>query len=388
MQPYRYVGDGWVLAGLGGFYVVWTLLAVPNLPANVDRIHLLGLLLSGLPGAVVLVGWYYMRNRGFSPASFVVTTKRALQGIVAMFALLAVFLVTPESAPERSIAWIRAYTGVGLLVGLLIGLNEARAKEERRAAELARERGEQLDFLVHVLRHDVLNKVAVMRGNAELLVERLEEPDLRRYARSIEAETHDVESLVEDVRLLAETLEEPTELAPVDLSALLEAEAETVRDSYDVTVAVDVPPGLRVLADELVSSLFGNLLRNAAEHGGESPTVTVTAEVLAGDAVSPGATSPSAVATDADPMTVDPVAPDVRGDAVEVRVADDGPGVPDAVREELFEPETGSSGLGLYIVRTLAERYGGAVRLEDDEPGAIFVVTLPRASAAPSDEGG
>lgn len=389
MQPSRYVRDGWVLAGLGAVYVAWTLLAVPNLPAEVDRIHVLGLLLSGFPGAVVLFGWYYMRDRSFSPAGFVVTTKRALQGIVAMFALLAVFLVTPEWAPGRSLAWIRAYTGVGLLVGFLIGLNEARAVEERRAAALARERGEQLDFLVHVLRHDVRNKVAVMRGNAELLVERLEEPDLRRYARSIEAETHDVESLVEDVRLLAETLEEPTELEPVDLSALLEAEAETVRDSYDVSVEVDVPSGLNVLADELVSSLFGNLLRNAAEHGGESPTVTVTAQVVDGDTVSPGATSPSAVATDADPMTVDPVAPDVSGDAVEVRVDDDGPGVPDFVGEELFEPSTGSSGLGLFIVRTLAERYGGTVRLEDvDDPGATFVVTLPRAVVAPSDEGG
>lgn len=388
VPTFSYVRDGRVLAGLGGVYVAWTLLAVPNLPADVERIHLLGLLLSGLPGAVVLFGWYYMRDRKFSPPGFVVTTKRTLQGIAALFALLTVFLVSPEWAPERGLAWVRAYTGVGLLVGFLIGLNEARAIEERHAAEVARERGEQLDFLVHVLRHDVLNKVAVMRGNAELLVERLDESDLRRYARAIEAETHDVESLVEDVRVLAETLEEPTDLAPVDLSSVLAAEAETVRDSYDVTIDVDVPPGSTVLADELVSSLFGNLLRNAAEHGGASPTVSVTAEVVPGDRVATGPASPSAVATDADPMTVDPAAPEASGEAVAVRVADDGPGVPESARDELFEPSTGGSGLGLYIVRTLAERYGGAVRLEDvDEPGATVVVTLLRATSQPADEG-
>ncbi len=68
-----------------------------------------------------------------------------------------------------------------------------------------------------------------------------------------------------------------------------------------------------------------------------------------------------------------------------VRIADDGPGIPDAQKEVVFakgEKSLGSpgSGLGLHLVRTLVDQYGGDVRIEDNEPtGAVFVVSLPRA---------
>jgi signal transduction histidine kinase len=68
-------------------------------------------------------------------------------------------------------------------------------------------------------------------------------------------------------------------------------------------------------------------------------------------------------------------------------VADDGPGVPAADRERVFERFTrlhddrsrasGGSGLGLAIVRELAVAAGGAVLLEDSGPGLRAVVTLP-----------
>jgi two-component system, OmpR family, sensor kinase len=75
----------------------------------------------------------------------------------------------------------------------------------------------------------------------------------------------------------------------------------------------------------------------------------------------------------------------VRGGDVVLTVQDDGPGVPDAQRDEVFErfvrghgDRGSSSGLGLSIVRAVAESHGGNVVLEDAEPGARFVVRLPR----------
>jgi len=77
-----------------------------------------------------------------------------------------------------------------------------------------------------------------------------------------------------------------------------------------------------------------------------------------------------------------------RDGQVVLTVEDDGPGVPADLHERVFERfvrGTGdrggsSSGLGLSIVRAVAESHGGAVELEDADPGARFVVRLPRAT--------
>ena len=63
-----------------------------------------------------------------------------------------------------------------------------------------------------------------------------------------------------------------------------------------------------------------------------------------------------------------------------ISIADDGPGVPAAVRSRLFlggRSTTGGSGQGLAIARELAERNGGTLRLADTPHGATFVVELP-----------
>jgi signal transduction histidine kinase len=77
---------------------------------------------------------------------------------------------------------------------------------------------------------------------------------------------------------------------------------------------------------------------------------------------------------------------------VVVTVQDDGPGVPAELRERIFErfvrgsgDRGSSSGLGLSIVRAVAQSHGGSVELEDARPGARFVVRLPRAEV-PAEE--
>ncbi len=74
---------------------------------------------------------------------------------------------------------------------------------------------------------------------------------------------------------------------------------------------------------------------------------------------------------------------DEQPETVTVTVADDGPGIPDKERERLFERKSTNHGLGLYLSRILANRYGGTVDLADTGPdGSVFVVALPRASVA------
>ena len=80
---------------------------------------------------------------------------------------------------------------------------------------------------------------------------------------------------------------------------------------------------------------------------------------------------------------------ELTGERVAILVDDDGPGVPQEVREQIFEPffttksVTHGTGLGLSIVRSLIERHGGTIRV-DDAPGggARFIIELPRCTGA------
>jgi signal transduction histidine kinase len=83
------------------------------------------------------------------------------------------------------------------------------------------------------------------------------------------------------------------------------------------------------------------------------------------------------------------------GNALELRVADRGPGVPTAERDRIFEPfyrpaggppDVGGAGLGLSIARRLAEAQGGTVRYEPREGGgSLFVVRLPATDLTETD---
>lgn len=75
--------------------------------------------------------------------------------------------------------------------------------------------------------------------------------------------------------------------------------------------------------------------------------------------------------------------PDLDGDGVEVAICDTGPGVPDDIRERLFEPfyttkpPGKGTGLGLHISHTVVARHGGRIEIEAEPGGTCFVVTLP-----------
>lgn len=81
------------------------------------------------------------------------------------------------------------------------------------------------------------------------------------------------------------------------------------------------------------------------------------------------------------------------GSTVTLRIADDGPGLPKAIRANLFQPQsgtsaTGGSGLGLSIARELAERNGGMLQLAASARGTTFVLELSGAAAMPVEERG
>jgi two-component system OmpR family sensor kinase len=222
-------------------------------------------------------------------------------------------------------------------------------------AERLKRQRDDLRLLNQVMRHDIRNDLQLVGAYAELLDGHVDEEG-EKYLDVIKRNTQSAVSLTTTVRDLAEVmLRDDAEPNSVSLDRVLSQQIEEVRSAYSEAVfTIDGSfPETAVVADEMLSSVFRNLLRNAVQHNDETPPkVTV-----------------SATSTETD-------------GAVEVRVADNGPGIPEDQRDDIFgKGEKGldspGAGIGLYLVRSLVEIYGGDVWIEDNEPkGAVFVVRL------------
>ncbi|MFB6092209.1 MAG: PAS domain S-box protein [Haloquadratum sp.] len=231
--------------------------------------------------------------------------------------------------------------------------------ERKAARERLEEQRDNLTLLNKVVRHDIRNDLQVVLGYAEMLDGRVDgEP--ASFVETILRNTHHAIGLTKTARDLAQTMLQQTgDFGATSLRSALESQIDEVRESHEealITVDGDLPD-VDVRADEMLDSVFRNLLVNAIDHNDkELPEVIVSA-------------------TERDEHAV-------------VRIADNGPGVPDAQKSEIFGEgekglESGGTGVGLYLVRTLTDRYGGRVRVEDNEPeGSVFVVELPLASTA------
>jgi signal transduction histidine kinase len=252
-----------------------------------------------------------------------------------------------------------AFTSGGAMGGELLAIDDVTDRETYRIR--LEERTEQLEALNRVVRHDIRNDMAVVHGWAETLQDHVDDDGRDALERVLRKSRHVIE-LTEIARDFVDSLaaDVAPETKPVALGELLDGEIRAARDSFpEATFVVDGDlPSVTVSANELLTSVFRNLLNNAVQHNDtEAPTVTVEVETTA--------------------------------DRVRVTVADDGPGIPEEVRPNIFGKgqkgiDSSGTGIGLYLVSILTAQFGGDVRVEDNEPrGAVFVVELPRADGDP-----
>jgi two-component system, OmpR family, sensor kinase len=242
-------------------------------------------------------------------------------------------------------------------------LQELSAARGETEATLARQR----EFVADAS-HELRTPLTSILANLELLESELD-GERREMAESALRSSRRMRRLVADLLLLARAdagREVPA--VPVDLSAVArEAAAEAGALSSDHPVSLDLPGRVTVngVADDL-HRLAGNLVENALLHTPAGTPVTVSVRRERESAV--------------------------------LEVADRGPGVPEPLRERVFERFASGagdggagrgSGLGLAIVKAVADAHDGRVELsEADGGGARFTVTLPATDAAPvrSDE--
>jgi len=224
-----------------------------------------------------------------------------------------------------------------------------------------RRRERQLRLFDRLFRHNLRNDLTTIRGYAEELVGRLDGEAGETAALVRDA----ADGLVRDsetARQLTQlTLEDERTQRPLALSTVVERAAETVRERFPgAAVETAVPAALAVAADGRLTVAVEELLVNAAEHGrpadGTAPTVRVTAER--------------------------------DGERVRLVVTDDGPGVPDeewavVVGDAAVTQLSHGSGLGLPLVRLVAEQYGGSFERRRGGDREGVVLSLPAADPAP-----
>ncbi|MFC6952425.1 PAS domain S-box protein [Halorubellus litoreus] len=239
-------------------------------------------------------------------------------------------------------------------------LKVTRDMTERREREqqLEHER-ERLEFMNRIIRHNLLNGMNVVDARAGLLSGHVD-PEVAEHLETVQSRVRDMVDLIETMRSFMQVLteEDGERTEPVDLDAVLSAEVEKARKAYDdATVAYDPAQDVRVVGNDLLPEVFENLLSNAVQHNDSaSPTVEVSVHV--------------------------------EGDEAVVAVADDGPGVDEAMQDAIFEKgekgfDSPGTGFGLYLVRELVASYDGGIDVENrPEGGAEFTVRLPLAAGA------
>ncbi|MFB6228590.1 MAG: histidine kinase N-terminal 7TM domain-containing protein [Halobacteriales archaeon] len=234
-------------------------------------------------------------------------------------------------------------------------LEEAKQNLEE-SHEQIEQTNDELKTLNRILRHDIRNDVVVMSRLGAELQQHVDEEGAELLDQLLDRGEH-IRNLTIGLRDLMRTLlDETRDLRPVQLDATLESEVRDITQSHeDAVVTMEGIPRVHVRANQMLSSIFRNLIENAIVHNdSEIPEVTVSARE--------------------------------RTDRVEVRISDNGPGVPEDIREDIFgKGEKGldskGTGVGLYLVTQLLDDYGGEVWIEDNDPtGAIFVVELLQES--------
>jgi signal transduction histidine kinase len=211
--------------------------------------------------------------------------------------------------------------------------------------------------------HELRGPVGVLRGIAEMLTTSgasdLDPSVQARFMESVQRQALTLDTITADL-LTAAQIQRGTlrvEMCPLDPVARIET---LIQDRYPGSVTIDVADDRQVLADPLrFEQMIGNLLSNAQKYG-RPPVVLRTR---------PCSDRPELICID---------------------IADHGPGVPTEFQSQLFNEYSRASGtaasgtgLGLHVVRTLAQAQGGAVCYSTAPGGgAVFTLTLQAVSAA------
>ncbi|MFN4351993.1 MAG: sensor histidine kinase [Hylemonella sp.] len=200
--------------------------------------------------------------------------------------------------------------------------------------------------------HELRSPLARIRMGLELMQAQPSPANHEEMARNI----RELDQLIDEILLASRLDASPDDLGPLEPVELVGLCAEEcARTGAELEAPAGTTSVLVSGLTRLLRRALRNLLENARRHGGGEVTLTLKTQ----------------------------------GAHVEIRVCDRGPGIPPALRERIFEPffrlpgaseREGGVGLGLALVRSIAQRHSGTVHNEERPGGgACFVLHLPLA---------
>lgn len=298
---------------------------------------LLSLLISGLTAVAVYVALNWL----------IVGPIRQLAANVMEFE------VDPEN-PRRIIEPTQRADEIGEAERALARMQMTLAGELRTKKHLA-----ELGLAVSKINHDLRNMLAAAQLMSDQLVE-TRDAKIRRFAPRLIATLGRAIDFCQATLAYGRAAEATPVLRDVTLRQLVAEQAEmlALADNKRLSFSNEVPAELIVPCDpEQISRVVLNLMRNSVQaltqagaEEGVRPQLAVKAQRLNG--------------------------------SVTLQVADNGPGVPERARANLFQAFRGSvtpggTGLGLAVASELVRLHGGSIELEPSETGAVFKVILP-----------
>ena len=262
---------------------------------------------------------------------------------------------------------LRVAETVGSLIAQV--MENERLFEEASEAEALRALDRLKDEFLAAVSHELRTPLTVIGGALELLDHASADLTPRSHRlidqarRNVQRLQHDVEDLLDLAQLQEAKIELSREFVPPEaLLAEVASAHEVIATQRSQRLVVDCVPGMPpVLVDRRrMQQVLGNLVANAVRYSPEGGSIRLRAERAGGE--------------------------------IRFKVLDDGPGIPEADRERVFDKfyrlagnrETASgTGLGLAIAKTLVELHGGRLWVEprDDAQGSAFIVAVPLEAA-------
>lgn len=216
------------------------------------------------------------------------------------------------------------------------------------------EANHQANLYLDILMHDINNANLASLWYGDLLMDMLTgEP--KETARKMMDGVQKSRAVIRNLETIRKIQVRRNDLRIVSLDTAIQKEIRYFPDAH-IEYREN---GIDVLADELLGEIFTNLIGNSIKFGGPDVRITIGVNIV-------------------QPATV------------EIVFSDTGPGIPDDLKRVIFRrfsqtaTQSEGKGLGLYIVKTLLERYGGTItvsdRVEGDySQGTIFRMTLKKA---------
>ena len=277
---------------------------------------------------------------------------------------------TPRNGGER-IVDIYASPAIDDRTGVVVLLQERTVTEKIDRQLTHRGAARSVTALASMLAHEIKNPLSGIRGAAQLLEAETEDRTLTRLIRD---ETDRIVKLVDRMEVFSD--ERPIEREPVNIHVVLDRVYQVARSGFarNVKIVDQYDPSLPPVYanhDQLVQ-VFLNLVKNAVEALGDQ----ADGEIVLSTAFRPGVRL--SVSGSADKVTL----------PLEFCVRDNGPGVPQELLANLWDPfvttKANGTGLGLALVAKIVGDHGGVIECDSQPRKTVFRVLMPASPDAPT----